>query len=89
MTTHDSIRTDVHNYLEEIKPGILSSDEPLQDDAALNGFLDSFDMFNLIEFLAGQFSIEISDTEASEVNFGTVDAIVTFVSTKVAQNEAR
>lgn len=47
-----------------------------------SGMLDSLGILDLVHFLESEFSLSVSDDELLPENFGSLDAVVTFVRKK-------
>ena len=76
-----SIRTSIRRYLTE---ELISFDERVPDDAPLEDHdLDSEQIVALVLFLEEQFQIQVGDEEITISNFGSVQALVAFVSSKM------
>lgn len=81
----DSVREKVRSFLlEEVLPG--ESPENLGDDMPLrtSGILDSMGTIRLTSFLESTFGISIAAHETGVENFETVDAICSFVESKLS-----
>ena len=61
--------------------------DPLKiNDATLlfdEGIFDSMGLLNLISFLEEDFSIKVEDSELDAANFGSIDAITSFLERKL------
>jgi len=78
------IRTIIRSYLTE---ELISFDENVPDDAPLEDYdLDSEQIVALVLFLEEQFQIHVGDEEITIDNFGSVQALVAFVSRKTDRN---
>jgi acyl carrier protein len=83
-TVQPSIRTSIRSYLTE---ELISFDEHVSDDAPLEDHdLDSEQIVALVLFLEEQFHIQVKDEEITVSNFGSVQALVAFVSSKTDRN---
>lgn len=79
-----NIRTSIRRYLTE---ELISFDENVPDDAPLEDHdLDSEQIVALVLFLEEQFHIQVGDEEITISNFGSVQALVAFVSSKIDRN---
>ena len=81
----DSVREKVRSFLlEEVLPG--ESTENLGDEMPLrtSGILDSMGTIRLTSFLESTFGISIAAHETGVENFETVDAICSFVESKLS-----
>jgi len=47
------------------------------------GIFDSMGLLNLISFLEENFSVKVDDSELDAANFGSINAIVSFLERKV------
>lgn len=47
------------------------------------GIFDSMGLLNLISFMEEEFSVKVADSELDTANFGSVNAIVSFLERKV------
>jgi len=83
-SVHSSIRTIIRSYLTK---ELISFDENVPDNAPLEDHdLDSEQIVALVLFLEEQFQIHVGDEEITINNFGTVQALVAFVSSKMDRN---
>lgn len=86
QTANESqIREKIRSYLDEnflyMMPDLILND----DDRLLErGVVDSMGIVEMLTFIEDQFGVKPADEEISEANLGTVNAIVRFVSTKLA-----
>jgi acyl carrier protein len=51
------------------------------------GIFDSMSLLNLISFLEEDFSIKVYDSELDVANFGSIDAITSFLGGKLKASE--
>ena len=81
-TTVD-VKTDMRSFLEEnflyMHPGVELGDG---DDFLALGIIDSLGFVELVEEVQSRYGLEIDDVEITEENFGSIDAIAKFVSSK-------
>jgi len=83
-TVQTNIRTSIRRYLTE---ELISFDEHVPDDAPLEDHdLDSEQIVALVLFLEEQFQIQVGDEEITIGNFGSVQALVAFASSKMDRN---
>ena len=83
-TVQTSIRTSIRRYLTE---ELISFDEHVPDYAPLEDHdLDSEQIVALVLFLEEQFQIQVGDEEITIGNFGSVQALVAFISCKMHRN---
>jgi acyl carrier protein len=47
------------------------------------GIFDSMGLLNLISFLEEKFTVKVEDSELDAANFGSIDAIVSFLEMKL------
>lgn len=73
------VRTRIRSYLEENFQ--ISASASLQDDTSLldEGIVDSMGILTLVEFLEGEFGIEVTDDDLVGENFASIDALHAFV----------
>ena len=71
-----SIKEQILNMLKEIKP---NKDLENVTDIVEGGYLDSFEIMNLIMVLSETFGIEIGFEEIVPENFNSIDAMVAMV----------
>ena len=83
-TVQTDIRTSIRRYLTE---ELISFDEHVPDDAPLEDHdLDSEQIVALVLFLEEQFHIHVADEEITIQNFGSVQALLAFLSRKMDRN---
>ena len=79
------VRNDIRGFIEDnflyLRPDVDLSDG---DDFLSLGIIDSLGFVELVEEVQGRYSVEIADVEITEENFGSIDAIVSFVGRKQA-----
>jgi acyl carrier protein len=77
------VRADMRSYLEEnflyMHPNVELSDS---DDFLALGIIDSLGFVELVEEVQSRYGLSIDDTEITEENFGSIDAIARFVGSK-------
>ena len=77
------VRADMRSYLEEnflyMHPNVELSDS---DDFLALGIIDSLGFVELVEEVQSRYGLSIDDTEITEENFGSIDAIARFVASK-------
>lgn len=84
-TVVTDIRTSVRHYIlntfvyDEHEAENLTNDLKLIDE----GILDSYGVYELLLFLEGEFSIDIKDEEVITRNFESIDAITSFIESKL------
>lgn len=59
--------------------------EKIKDDTLLfdEGIFDSMGLLNLIAFLEEDFGVKVADSELDASNFGSIDAIASFLERKL------
>jgi len=78
------------NQLREFVSRITFSDPgKIKDNTLLfdEGIFDSMGLLNLIAFLEENFNIIINDSELDATNFGSIEAIVSFLERKLKTAE--
>ena len=77
------VRGDIRSYLEEnflyMHPNVELGDS---DDFLALGIIDSLGFVELVEEVQSRYGLSIDDTEITEENFGSIDAIARFVDSK-------
>lgn len=60
----------------------MRPDFTLADDASLmgNGIVDSMGVMEMVEFLESEFGVKVGDSEITEENLGSLDAISRYVT---------
>ena len=63
----------------------MRPDFVLNDDASLmgNGIVDSMGVMEMIEFIESEFGVKVDDTEITEENLGTLNAIARYVAARI------
>lgn len=79
----NDVRTQMRNFVEEnflyLHPDVTLEDG---DDLLAQGVVDSLGFVELVEEVQSRFQIRVEDVEVSEENFGSIDAITSFVERK-------
>jgi len=67
----------------------FSDPEKISGDTLLfeEGIFDSMGLLNLISFLEEDFSINVADSELETANFGSINAIASFLERKLKMKE--
>jgi len=77
------VRADMRSYLEEnflyMHPNVELNDG---DDFLALGIIDSLGFVELVEEVQSRYGLTIDDVEITEENFGSINAIATFVASK-------
>jgi acyl carrier protein len=77
------VRADMRAYLQEnflyMHPNVELTDE---DDFLAKGIIDSLGFVELVEEVQSRYGLTIEDVEITEENFGSINAIAEFVSSK-------
>jgi acyl carrier protein len=77
------VRVHIRNYIEDNFLYLHPDKELTDSDQLLGlGILDSLGFVELVEEVQDRFGVSVEDTEITEENFGSVDAIVRFVEDK-------
>jgi acyl carrier protein len=77
--TNDSVLTTVRAAVRVLAPGgVVADDTPL----IAAGIIDSLSLLSLIARLEEEFRITVRDVEVLPANFGSIDAIRSFLTTK-------
>lgn len=74
------------NQLREFVSRTTFSDpDKIMDNTLLfdEGIFDSMGLLNLIAFLEENYDIKVNDAELDAANFGSIDAIVSFLNRKL------
>lgn len=81
----NGIRSHIRAFVLEKFPQAKKRD--LRDDLMLleSGIIDSLGVLDVVQFLEETFSIKIDDEDLTPENFGTVQAMASFVELKQAQ----
>jgi methoxymalonate biosynthesis acyl carrier protein len=77
------VRSDVRTYIEEnflyLHPGVELEDG---DDFLALAIVDSLGFVELVEEVQRRYGIDVEDVEITEENFGSIDAIASYVERK-------
>lgn len=67
----------------------FSDPQKIKDSTLLfdEGIFDSMGLLNLIAFLEEEFDVKVADSELDAVNFGSIDAIASFLESKLKKEE--
>jgi len=74
----DFVCKTTYSDANKIKDGTLLFDE---------GIFDSMGLLNLIAYLEEDFDVKIADSELDAANFGSINAIVSFLERKLKEVE--
>ncbi len=87
--TEDGIRAGVRNFL--LSTFYLASQGEMKDDTSLleTGIVDSTGVLEIIQFLEVTFGFKVEDDEIVPENLDSVEHLVRYVSSKVAQAGAQ
>ena len=71
--------------LEYVCKTTFSDSKRVKDDTLLfdEGIFDSMGLLNLISFLEENFSVNVADSELDAANFGSINAMVSFLERKL------
>lgn len=84
----DEIRSRVRSFIDE-NFLYMRPDFTLGDDDSLmgNGIVDSMGVMEMIEFLESEFGVAVDDTDITEANIGSLNAIAAYVSSHAAEGD--
>jgi acyl carrier protein len=82
-TAAEGVRQELRAYIDEnflyLHPGIELKDE---DEFLTLGIVDSLGFVELVEEVQSRYGITVEDVEITEENFGSIDAITSYVERK-------
>ena len=79
------VRKEMRSFIEEQFLYMRPDTELGDDDALLDlGIVDSLGFVELVEEVQTRYGVAVADTEITEQNFGSIDAIARFVEKKRA-----
>ena len=82
--TKDEIILAIVDYLKKGNPNYNDLDEiPLDQSLVELGYMDSFGVIDIMTFLEGSYSIQISDDEITKEKFGSINKMAQLVTDKV------
>jgi acyl carrier protein len=83
MTEATDVRGEMRSFMEEnflyMRPDVELSDS---DQFLALGVIDSLGFVELVEEVQSRYGLAIEDVEITEENFGSIEAIATFVAAK-------
>jgi acyl carrier protein len=83
MTDNDQVRKDMREFVEEsflyMHPDLELTDD---EDLLAKGVIDSLGFVELVEEVQSRYGVGVQDIEITEQNFGSINAIATFVDRK-------
>jgi acyl carrier protein len=83
MTGNDQVRREMREFVEEsflyMHPDLELTDD---EDLLAKGVIDSLGFVELVEEVQSRYSVAVQDVEITEQNFGSINAIATFVERK-------
>jgi acyl carrier protein len=83
MTEAPGVRQEMRSYIEEnflyLHPGVEVKDG---DDFLTLGIVDSLGFVELVEEVQSRYDIAVEDVDITEENFGSIDAITSYVARK-------
>ena len=83
MSATTDIRTQLRGFIEEnflyLHPGVELGD---QDNMLARGIIDSLGFVELVEEVQARFGIDVQDSEITEDNFGSIDALARYVESR-------
>jgi acyl carrier protein len=78
-----NVRGEIRAYIEEnflyLHPGVELADS---DDFLTLGIVDSLGFVELVEEVQSRYGVAVEDVEITEENFGSIDAIASYVERK-------
>jgi acyl carrier protein len=86
MTDNDQVRREMREFVEESFL-YMHPDLELTDDEELlaKGVIDSLGFVELVEEVQSRYGLAVHDVEITEQNFGSINAIASFVERKHAE----
>lgn len=81
---HIRIRTFVLQKFPQAKKRVLTDDLMLLE----SGIIDSLGVLDVVQFMEDTFHVKVNDEDLTPENFGTLQAMVSFVEQKRVQLEA-
>jgi acyl carrier protein len=86
MTDNDQVRREMREFVEEsflyMHPDLELTDD---EDLLAKGVIDSLGFVELVEEVQSRYGLAVQDIEITEQNFGSINAIATFVERKHAE----
>lgn len=86
---HTDLRGELRTYVEEtflyLHPGVELADE---DEFLVLGIIDSLGFVELVDEVQSRYGVAVQDIEITEENFGSLNALVTFIERKRAETAA-
>jgi acyl carrier protein len=86
MTDNDRVRRDMREFVEEsflyMHPDLELTDD---EDLLAKGVIDSLGFVELVEEVQSRYALSVQDVEITEQNFGSINAIASFVERKHAE----
>jgi methoxymalonate biosynthesis acyl carrier protein len=86
MTDNDRVRREMREFVEEsflyMHPDLELTDD---EDLLAKGVIDSLGFVELVEEVQSRYALSVQDVEITEQNFGSINAIATFVERKHAE----
>jgi acyl carrier protein len=83
MTDNDQVRKEMREFVEEsflyMHPDLELTDD---EDLLAKGVIDSLGFVELVEEVQSRYGVGVQDIEITEQNFGSINAIATFVDRK-------
>ncbi len=83
MSEPAGVRREIRAFIEDnflyMHPDVELADD---EDLLERGLVDSLGFVELVEEVQSRYEIEVRDVEITEQNFGSIDAIVTYVEGK-------
>jgi methoxymalonate biosynthesis acyl carrier protein len=86
MTDNDRVRREMREFVEEsflyMHPDLELTDD---EDLLAKGVIDSLGFVELVEEVQSRYALSVQDVEITEQNFGSINAIASFVERKHAE----
>jgi acyl carrier protein len=86
MTANDQVRREMREFVEEsflyMHPDLELTDD---EDLLAKGVIDSLGFVELVEEVQSRYGLAVQDVEITEQNFGSINAIASFVERKNAE----
>jgi acyl carrier protein len=86
MTDNHQVRREMREFVEEsflyMHPDLQLTDD---EDLLAKGVIDSLGFVELVEEVQSRYSLAVQDVEITEQNFGSINAIASFVERKHAE----
>ena len=78
----DDVKTKLRHFIDQ---EVLFGDGGVTDDQdLLGGVLDSLALLQFVEFIEGEFDIEVNDEDMVPDNFRSIDAVAGYVASRTS-----